>query len=418
MTRKFRPTPLLTCLIAASCATSGNVSADLIADSKASLMMRNMYLNRDYRETGAPVSYGEVWAQGFIARFESGYTEGTVGFGVDALGLLGVRLDSGKGRVNGASGGGGIGMLPLDSDGGPVDDYSEMGLTAKMRLSNSTLHIGTLQPTLPVALYNDTRLLPGTYTGGMLTSREIDGLTLHATRLTEYNLRDQSHSQDFARNVDHFDAFGGSYAFNPRLTTSYYYADLDNAYKQHFAGLVHTAELGEGLSLRTDLRYFDTQDSGEKARGKIDNQFFNGMVTLSSGAHKFGLGYQNMSGDNGFQFINGADPYSVNLSTYWTFGRQDEDAWQLRYDYDFAALGIPGLTFMTRYVSGYNIETAAGNDGKEWERDTDLVYTFQSGSLKGLRAHLRNVTYRASDVTGAPDVDENRIILSYTLPLF
>ena len=416
MIRKSYSPRLLAGLLAASGAISSSTFAALIEDSKASLELRNMYLNRDYREPGTATSYGEVWAQGFIARFESGYTEGTVGFGADLTGMLGLRLDSGKGRVNGASGGGGIGMLPLESDGSPVDDYSELGVTAKARISKSTLHLGTLQPVLPVVQYNNTRLLPGNYSGAMITSQEIDGLTLHAARLTEYNLRDQSHRQDFPNDIDNFDLLGGSYTFNPQLTASYYYGRYDNTYKQHFAGLVHTLPLGEGLSLRSDLRYFQTDYD---ASGVGNNRFLNGMFTLSAGAHKFAAGFQNMSGDSVLGVITGSDPYSTNLSTYWTFNRQNEDAWQLRYDYDFAGLGIPGLTFMSRYISGYNIESTAGNDGKEWERNSDLIYTFQNSTLKGLRVHLRNVTYRASQVTGpgAIDIDENRVIVSYTLPL-
>ena len=416
MIRKSYSPRLLAGLLAASGAISSSTFAALIEDSKASLELRNMYLNRDYREPGTATSYGEVWAQGFIARFESGYTEGTVGFGADLTGMLGLRLDSGKGRVNGASGGGGIGMLPLESDGSPVDDYSELGVTAKARISKSTLHLGTLQPVLPVVQYNNTRLLPGNYSGAMITSQEIDGLTLHAARLTEYNLRDQSHRQDFPNDIDNFDLLGGSYTFNPQLTASYYYGRYDNTYKQHFAGLVHTLPVGEGLSLRSDLRYFQTDYD---ASGVGNNRFLNGMFTLSAGAHKFAAGFQNMSGDSVLGVITGSDPYSTNLSTYWTFNRQNEDAWQLRYDYDFAGLGIPGLTFMSRYISGYNIESTAGNDGKEWERNSDLIYTFQNSTLKGLRVHLRNVTYRASQVTGpgAIDIDENRVIVSYTLPL-
>ncbi|MNC73553.1 Porin-like protein NicP precursor [compost metagenome] len=89
----------------------------------------------------------------------------------------------------------------------------------------------------------------------------------------------------------------------------------------------------------------------------------------------------------------------------------------MRYDYDFASFGVPGLAFMTRYVNASNIEVGrAVTDGSEWERDTDVVYTLQSGSLKGLRFHARNTTFRAGDgLTG--DVDENRLIVSYTLPL-
>ena len=416
-------------ILAAAMAVPAVSQAALVEDSKASLELRNMYLNRDYRSgTSDQISYGEYWGQGFIAKFESGFTEGTVGVGVDAIGLLGVKLDSGKGRVDGINGGaasGGIGMSPLETNGDPVDSYSELGLTGKVRISKTELKLGTLLPTLPVVQYNNTRLLPGTYTGGMITSQEVSGLTLHAARLTEFNLRDSTNNQEFpdlggkngGKSVDNFDLVGGSYAFNPQLTASYYYGDYDNVYKQHFGGLVHKLPLGDGISLTSDLRYFVTD---REAQGVDDNKFINGMFTLAVGAHKFGAGFQNMSGGSTLGLIAGADPYSTNLSTYWIFNREDEDVWQARYDYDFASMGVPGLSLMTRYVSGYNIEVNGRNNGKEWERDTDIVYTLQDGTLKGLRFHLRNVTYRSSGLAGAAgsrDIDENRVIVSYTLPL-
>ena len=71
-------------------------------DSKASLSARNYYFSRDFSDiVGAnQQSKAEEWAQGFILDFKSGYTPGTVGFGVDALGLLGIKLDSSPDRVN------------------------------------------------------------------------------------------------------------------------------------------------------------------------------------------------------------------------------------------------------------------------------------------------------------------------------
>ncbi|MDH4555112.1 OprD family porin, partial [Pseudomonas sp. BN417] len=72
--------------------------AEFIKDSKASLELRNFYFNRDFRQDNAPQSKAEEWAQGFLLRYESGFTEGTVGVGVDALGLLGVKLDSSPDR--------------------------------------------------------------------------------------------------------------------------------------------------------------------------------------------------------------------------------------------------------------------------------------------------------------------------------
>jgi hypothetical protein len=74
--------------------------ADFIKDSHATLGMRNFYFNNDNRDGAAAPSRTEEWAQGFMLNYQSRFAEGTVGFGVDALGLLGVRLDSGNGRLS------------------------------------------------------------------------------------------------------------------------------------------------------------------------------------------------------------------------------------------------------------------------------------------------------------------------------
>src|SRR5690606_29370510 len=111
--------------------------AAFIEDTKAGLELRNFYFNRDFREDPGQ-SKAEEWAQGFILRVESGYTEGTVGFGVDALGLLGVKLDSGGGRT-------GSQLLPVGDSGKAADDYSSLGVAAKAKVSETVLKVGTLQ---------------------------------------------------------------------------------------------------------------------------------------------------------------------------------------------------------------------------------------------------------------------------------
>ena len=418
MTNFRLPAPLLAAL---GLALSPAAMAGFIEDSKGSFEARNMYMNRDFRQSNAPQAKAEEWAQGFTARVESGFTEGVLGLGLDAIGETAIKLDSSRDRR-------GTGLLAFGAESQePEDTYSELGLAAKVRLSKSVLKIGTLQPQLPVAAYNDTRLLSSTYAGTLLNSQEIGGLTLNAGRLEKINLRDSSSNDEMNYNgveSAHLDLAGGSYAINPSLLLSYYYAQMDNIYQQHYAGLLHNATLAEGITLKTDLRYFNTGESGDHnfrsaARvdgGHIDNRFFNGMLTLGVGAHKFGAGYQSLSGDGDFAFV-GLDPYSVNLVTVNTFTKAETDAWQARYDYDFAALGVPGLAFMTRYVNGRNIETAKVSGGKEWERDTDLVYTFQSGTFKNFNIRLRNATFR-SGAGLTSDIDENRLILGYSLALW
>ncbi|MCM2331664.1 MAG: OprD family porin, partial [Pseudomonas sagittaria] len=121
------------------------------------------------------------------------------------------------------------------------------------------------------------------------------------------------------------------------------------------------------------------------------------------------------SGDDGMVRIFGnVTPLANELPTF-DFASTDERSWQARYDYDFAALGIPGLVSTVRYVKGDNVDTGRNFEGEDWERDLDLGYTVQSGPLKNVSVRVRNVTarsnYRAS-------IDENRLILNYTVNLF
>jgi hypothetical protein len=97
------------------------------------------------------------------------------------------------------------------------------------------------------------------------------------------------------------------------------------------------------------------------------------------------------------------------------FASPEEKSWQARYDFDFATLGIPGLTFMTRYLKGDNFERSPGVEGTEWERNTDIRYAFQSPALKNLDVAWRNGSYRSNG--SGNDIDQNRLIVSYTLPL-
>ena len=82
------------------------------------------------------------------------------------------------------------------SDRRAAHDYSSLGLTAKLRVSHSTLKIGTLMPRLPVVQFNDTRLHPQTFQGGLLEVNEIDGLALQFGQLRQVKQRDSTNAED------------------------------------------------------------------------------------------------------------------------------------------------------------------------------------------------------------------------------
>jgi len=402
--------------LGATLAIPSMAQAAFIEDTKAGLELRNFYYNSDNRSNASTAqSKQDEWAQGFILRVESGFTEGTVGFGVDALGLLGVKLDSSEDRA-------GTGLLPGSFGNEAPDDYSSFHATAKMKVSNTILKVGAIEPKNMAIARSDSRLLPQTFQGAQLISKEVDGLTLDVGYLTEENNRNSSNYEDITYagkggvavgEPEDFMFAGATYSLMKNLTGAYYYSNLEEAYKQHSFNLVHVLPVGENQSLKTDLRYARSTDDGSST---VDNKAFGAMVTYSVSGHSFGLAYQKMSGDTGFAYAGAStDPFLVNyVMLSADFANADEKSWQARYDYNFAAIGIPGLTFMTRYVTGDDF--GAGGDSKEWERNTDIGYVFQEGTLKNLGVKWRNGTYRSSN-NNDRDIDQNRLIVSYTIPL-
>jgi len=392
-------------------------SADFLADSTASVELRNFYFNRDFRN-GPPTSQRDnaaEWAQGAMLRLESGYTAGTIGFGLDAVGMVGLKLDGGDGS-------GGTGLLPADLSSkngrGSQDEYSKLELTAKAKISQTVLKVGSLAFRTPVVSSNDTRLLPSTFEGAMVTSKDIDKLVLQGGKLQQIKYNSSSDYQDFGGNrvggvSDDFRFAGGTYNFTKALSTSLYYGSLENVYQQYFGGVVYEIPLADKQSLKFDLRYSKSTEEGNFRR--LDNRAANGMVSYTLGGNVFGAAYQQMNGDDPFPYIANSDPYLVNFVQINDFANTQEKSWQVRYDYNFAALGIPGLTFMSRYVSGDNALVAGSNSGKEWERNTDIGYVIQSGSLKNLGLKVRNATVRSNF---GNDLDETRLILSYTIALW
>ncbi|WP_085601587.1 OprD family porin [Pseudomonas sp. B10(2017)] len=418
-TRSFaaRPSAIASALALAGVAPMSQ--AAFFEDSTATFETRNMYFNRDFRDgTSAQQSKRDEWAQGFMLNFESGYTDGTVGFGLDALGMLGIKLDSSPDRTD-------TGLLPTHDDGKAADEYSKLGLTGKVKVSQTELKIGTLIPELPTLQPNDGRILPQTFEGGLLTSKEVKGLTFTGGRLEKAKDRNDTNWEDLALNnkngrfggsfsADNLDLAGLDYQFTDRITGSYHFAQLDDIYRQHFIGMVATQPWGPG-TFGADLRLVVSDDAGAAKAGNIDNTTVNGMLSYALGGHKVSAAWQQLSGDSAFPYVDGADPYLVNFVQINDFAGADERSWQARYDYNFAALGLPGLTFMTRYISGDNVSRAAGGEGKEWERNTELKYVVQSGPLKNVAVRLRNATFRSNF---ARDADEVRLLVSYSVALW
>ena len=373
------------------------VKAELLEDSSARLELRNYYFNRDYREGTAPSR--EEWAQGLLLRLDSGFTEGRLGVGADAIGMLGIKLDSAPGRT-------GTGLLKVGRDGRAEDDYWKLALP-------------TLKP-------NDGRLFPQIFEGGLLTSNEIDDLELTAGRLSRVMQRNATQYtpltlsplnrrfQGQGTTAEHFDMAGVDYRFHKQWLARVHVAQLEDIYRQQVFTLVNKSPWGAG-TFSSDLRLSLMNDYGNAKGGKIDNRALQGLLGYAYKGHNLGLAYQRMLGDTGYANILGADANLINLSVLGDFANAKERSWALRYGYDFANLGLPGLSINSRYISGSHAEiTGTRTIGKSWELDNELRYVVQQGPLKNLSVRLRTAHYRSNYAKNfIRDTDDTRLMFNY-----
>jgi hypothetical protein len=379
-----------------------------LEDSQGKLSLRNYYFNDDYRDGG---NDRREWAQGFLLNLQSGYTEGAVGFGLDALGLAGLKLDSSPTHA-------GTGLLPVHDDGHAADGFSSLGVTAKMRIGDAVVKTGNLQPKIPVLVYNDGRLLPQTFRGTQVEYTGIRDLYRHTGHLDKFKQRNSSDSVDIypqgytgGKGTD-FDFAGASYKFTPNLSGTWYYGEMREFYRQQFLGLVHKLPVGSG-SLTSDLRYFISNDAGEARNGAVDADMFSGLFTYKVGAQAIGVGYQKVTGDTALPYTSVSTVYSFTNAGVGKFIQAGEQTWMLRYDYDFAAV-LPGLSFMSRYYKGENGDYK-GREAREWESDTNLRYVIQDSAFKGVGMEVRKATYRSTYVS---DRDNWRLYLTYDIALW
>ncbi|OMQ29009.1 OprD family porin [Pseudomonas putida] len=407
-----------------------------VEDSSLTLTNRNFYFYRNNLNNPGGQNYRDEWAHGIMLDYRSGYTQGTVGFGVDAYAQLGIKLDSGKGRT-------GTGLLPVDGEGRPEDEYSEAGGAVKARISRTELKYGNLTPLNPVFGTGNARLFTSVATGFQLTSNELKALQLDIGHFTAGNDSNSTNADGAlkalyagveTRSVDYL---GGSYALSDQLSVSLYGSQFTDIWRQYYANTNYTVALGEGQSLNLDFNIYRTNDDGQSLAGKIDNTTWSLASAYKFGAHRLTLAYQQVDGNEPFDYLGfdqqpGTSIFLANSVQVLDFNAPNERSWQLRYDLDMAAFGVPGLSFMSRYVSGDHIDDSHydggpnsaygryGDDGKRWERDIEARYVVQSGKARDLSVRVRQASVRSTAQVAQADTTDNnevRVIIEYPLSI-
>ena len=401
-------------------------SKGFVEDSHLNIAARNAYISRDYKNGKQDKA---EWGQGFIGKFESGFTQGTVGVGVDVIGQYAIRLDGGKGR----SGAGGIDFFKQGDSGSAADDLAKGGAAVKFRVSNTVLKYGDQFPNVPVLAYDNSRLLSETYTGTSIVSKEIEGLQLDAGHFTK-EARKSAEGTD-SGNLKSINYLGGSYKFTESLSAALYASDMEDVLKKQYVNVNYVLALPEKQSLTFDFNGYKTKldKSFAEQRGDADardNKIWSLGATWAVGPHSFTVAHQRSTGDTGYLyggyrdntpdtgFGDGGNTILL-ANSYWSdFNGKDERSWQVGYGLDFSTFGVPGLTYNVAYVRGTNIDDGSGRgNGTEREIFNQFKYVVQSGPAKDLSLRARASWLRVSSNADKYNVGGNEIRLFADYPI-
>lgn len=405
----------------AAIATLGTTAAnaDFIDDSNVQLKFKNFYLDRQYQDDASSRNWGS-WSQGVTLDAKSGYHDIGAGIkvGADVLVQHAVKL---KGRDKNPDW-----VLPHDGKQSK-DHFGKVGATLKAKVSETELKVGELLPVSPVLVFDPSRQLLTTYSGAWLESKELKDTKLTLAYIDRINNRYDNQFRDLTKfNPPQFDngaeadgmwIAGIDHQLTKELGASYWYADVQDIYQQHYLGVNYKIGLGEKTKLDSHVRYFNNSESGDKLYGEIDNQALSVAAKINHGAHTVGVGYQQMFGDSAFPTLGGwvPQPYLANWGVA-TFTAPEEKSWHVSYGYDFSEVGLKGLNATAIYFKGYDQQGTGVYQSQNFNTDevnAIVNYTVPEGKLKGLGVQGMYIDVNFAN-PAKPDLQEYRVATTYT----
>jgi imipenem/basic amino acid-specific outer membrane pore len=402
-----------------------DVGEGLLEGGSATITARNMYFNRNSL-SHYPDARG--WGQGFQMDYQSGFTQGEVGLGLDASAYTAYKLDGGRGTV-------GTGMFPAEGDRERTES-STLNASVKMKWSNTVIKYGDLRPYNPVFATPDLRLMPMTTRGLQLLSDDIDKVSIdighfHSTRGYTSTGHDGGFMAGYA-GVDSGDVDYAGFTYTPveQGGVGFYVSQAQDLWRQYYVNGNYSFVLTAEQTLGVDFNLYRSLDQGQANAGDINVTAWSLATAYANGPHTLTLSYQKIHGGQPFDYLMASDGtymdsiYLANSSQYGDFNGPGEQSVGLAYEYDFGSTGVLHTTLGFKYIYGFDIDNEQVDpDGlyayfahadKQIERDVDIKTVVETGPLKDLSVRVRYAEHAFS----GDSVKQLRIITQYPINIF
>jgi hypothetical protein len=372
------------------------------ADTRLEARFRTYYL-RDDQPTG---ELSEAWAMGGSIYYRSGWLKDL--FAVELEGFTSQPI-----------------VAPDDRDGTLLlapgqEGYSALGIAnGKLRYKGIVLTGYRQYLDLPYVNRQDNRMTPNTFEAITLTKPQGD-FRFSTGYAWKIKLRNSDEFVSFTEAVGAEKDRGNAHAgalWEPN--ENFHFGAIVGVVPDLLVGvygdMAIARDFANGWAARLEGQYSYQSEIGEDLLGDAFDDAWN-LGIRTSASHSgavFRLGF-GITGPNDSVIDDfGSSPSYVDLMQE-SFGRPHEKALLASASYDFAGLGVDGLSAIMNFVAGFD-GVSDGVRGDAQEIDVTIDYRVKKGFLNSLWLRVRGswLNLESADRNGT----EIRVILRYDFPV-
>jgi hypothetical protein len=372
------------------------------ADTQLEARFRTYYLRED-RTTDV---LSEAWAMGGSVHYRSGWIADA--FSVELEGFTSQPIVAAEDR-------GGTTLLEPVQEG-----YSALGIAnGKLRHKGIVLTRYRQYLDLPYLNRQDNRMTPNTFESVTLAKPEgklrfSTGYTwkIKSRNSDEFVSMTKSLGLDETRGLAH-----GGVVWDPQkdFHIGAIAGVLPDVYADFYTELGFVRNLTDQIEARIDSQFSYRHAIGEELLVDDPVESWNLGIRGSSSwrGAVFRLGVSVTSPDGTVESLTGSSPSYVDLMQR-AFNLPDEKALLASVSYDFAGIGVDGLTVIANFVAGFDGKSETGRRDSQ-EIDVTLDYRIEQGFLESFWLRVRGsfLTDNETDHDGT----DFRVIVRYDFPV-
>ena len=302
---------------------------------------------------------------------------------------------------------GGTGLLRPNGGG-----FSVLGQAwAKIKTGPATATLFRQEMELPFINGDDTRMIPNTFEAYRVDIVPSDVFRFGFAYVTDEKTKTSAEFRPMSevagvRGIDRGTSVAGFILGSKQDTYIGAINELTwDLLNIAYAEASRTWQISDDFQLRGELQFVDQRSVGEELLGQFATQLYGASLSASYRSGVISMSFTSTADDSKILRPFGGPP-AFNSIMISDFDAAGENSFGLGVSYDFARLGLKGVTAFANYAHG---ELPAGQHEDEIDVTTD--YRVASGQLKNIWLRLR---YGYNSPSNQASTNDFRVILNYT----